>query len=102
MPISCEHQASFLRKRKYQSNQEYVSQILAHRKLKMREIMEAISILRSLVKSIYSIGYERTCSKLGAAFADNRPQKKLCDNLEGVFRVIQPQFERVLASFHNR
>ena len=39
---------------------------------------------------------------MGAAFAHNWPQMQSCDNFEGVFGVVQPQYGWGFAPFHNR
>ena len=51
----------------------------------MREIMEVIGISHGSVVMILN-------DHLGVAFAHNRPQTQSCDNFEGVFGVVQPQY----------
>ena len=76
--------------------------VLADWRLKVQEIVEAIGISDSSLVLILNehLGMRTTC-KLGAAFAHNRPRMQLCDNFEGVFGVVQPQYGRFFALFHN-
>ena len=50
----------------------------------------------------WSLGNEKAIRKMSATFAHNRPQMQSCDNFEGVFSTVQPQYGQVFVQFHNR
>lgn len=74
-------------------------------KLKMRKIMEAISITHRPLSCFdlkWTIGYGKIIRTMGAVFTQSSSQIQWCENFKWAFGVVPPRFRRVSAPFHNR